>query len=332
MRLVERVDIREFRGIRRLERPLELGRFNVVVGRNCVGKTAILQALFLLAMPDPSYSIQPYGKSASSYLADLAGGWNRLVYGYSGEASVEFEIGVEWLLEGIIPARRLKVSLQEGRVVVAAEGRVLGGAMLSELAKLVNPHGSVLALYIPNNSLAYSMLHEYAYRSLDGIVKMGLHTRVFRELLRDVVYDRFTEVFPRESELYARKEVGDTAIYVRLSDLGEGVRRFILTYFAVEHLNPVLVLWDDIEVAAHPSLLDTLVRWLARSGRQVVVATHSADVLESVVRAEPEDAQVILLRKDSSDVVYHRSLSLGEVEELLDKGIDPRSLAEGLVP
>ena len=29
------------------------------------------------------------------------------------------------------------------------------------------------------------------------------------------------------------------------------------------------------------------------------------------------------MRKDSSDVVYHRSLSLGEVEELLDKGDRP---------
>jgi len=239
----------------------------------------------------------------------------------------------------VVERLRLLIS-SEGSVAVetelpftkAAERYSFGVDQYRELVGSLNPTGSVLALYIPSGSYAYERLHEFSYKNIDGIVKKGLHVKVFKDLLNGVVYDKFTEVFPRENELYVRKELEDNVVYVRLNDLGEGVKRFILTYFAVEYLNPALILWDDIEFAAHPSLLDTLMRWLAGSGRQVVVATHSVDVLESVVRVEPKDARVILLRKDAGDVVHYRSLELDELEGLLSKGLDPRALVEGLVP
>ena len=60
--IVKELDFSEFRGIRRLAKPLELGSFNVLVGRNNVGKTAILEALYLLSMPY-SHSQPPYNMS-----------------------------------------------------------------------------------------------------------------------------------------------------------------------------------------------------------------------------------------------------------------------------
>jgi len=91
------------------------------------------------------------------------------------------------------------------------------------------------------------------------------------------------------------------------------------------------VLWDDIEVAMHPSLMDTLLKWLADSNRQIVIATHSFDVLRSLTLIEPRDAKVILLRKDDNDVIHHKSLETDELEEILEKGIDPRAVIESLV-
>jgi energy-coupling factor transporter ATP-binding protein EcfA2 len=350
MRLVKSVDIRDFRGIRRLEKPLELGEFNVLLGRNCVGKSSILQALYLLAMPFRNISVPPYALSASDLIERLIGGWNRLVYGYSGKAEVYFEFGVKGMLPRVSYALETyeNVAVEQLRLLISSEGFVdvetelpftkaaekysFNMDQYRELVGSLNPTSSVLALYITSGSYAYERLHEFSYKNIDGIVKKGLHVKIFKDLLNEVVYDKFTEVFPRENELYVRKELEDNVIYVRLNDLGEGIKRFVLTYFAVEYLNPALILWDDIEFAAHPSLLDTLMRWLAGSGRQVVVATHSVDVLESVVRVEPKDARVILLRKDAGDVVHYRSLELGELEGLLSKGLDPRALVEGLVP
>jgi AAA15 family ATPase/GTPase len=137
------------------------------------------------------------------------------------------------------------------------------------------------------------------------------------------------EVFPGPgSELYARKEAEGKVLYTRLKDFGEGVKRFTLIYLVTELLNPLMVLWDDVEVAMHPSLLDTALNWLARSDRQVVVSTHSIDVLNSVTLIEPRDAQIVMLWKDGNDIVYFRSLEIDEVEDLLDKHIDIRTLIE----
>jgi energy-coupling factor transporter ATP-binding protein EcfA2 len=362
MKLINSFNIREFRGIKGLEKPIELSKFNVLVGRNCTGKTSILQALYLLAMPLRESTIPPYDRSASVYIGELIGDWKRLVYGYSGEATISFELGVKGVLKYPldIPPRILSLSLESKTVgyetvnvervevkisaekmsVEAKTRAFLGGneveiSLLKDLyedfVKSLNPRGSALALYVPNHSNAYKELHDYSFRSSDGIVKKGLHTKVCREYLEDVIYDKFTEVFTRGNELFVRKEVGDTAIYVSLNDLGEGVKRFILMYFAVEHLNPALVLWDDIEVAMHPSLMNTLLKWLAESERQVVIATHSLDVLHSLIFIEPRDAKIIILKKDANDMIHHKGIELDELEEILEKGIDPRAIIEGVV-
>lgn len=48
--VVRELSVTEFRGIRRLARPLELGSSSVPVGRDGVGKAAVLEALYLLTM------------------------------------------------------------------------------------------------------------------------------------------------------------------------------------------------------------------------------------------------------------------------------------------
>jgi energy-coupling factor transporter ATP-binding protein EcfA2 len=85
-------------GVRRLEKPLELGEFNVLLGRNCTGKSSILQALYLLTMPFRGASVPPYALSAIGLIERLVGGWNHLVYGYSGNAEADFELGVKGML------------------------------------------------------------------------------------------------------------------------------------------------------------------------------------------------------------------------------------------
>jgi predicted ATPase len=353
--LVSSIDVKEFRGIKAFAKPLELRTFNVLVGRNNVGKSSILQALYLL-----SDRAEPYGDEPHIFLAKLVGA--QLVYGYTGRAEISYEFGSKITLENVVIGGssfdRLGVEglklIINGYSIEQRRYRVVSGAVHefagNEYVTMqtggrtvaVPLHQVVMerlslgrrspVLYIPNTTEAFNALHSFVYNSFGEAVKRGLNVNIAREYLNKVVYDRFTEVFPGPgNELYARKEVGDGVLYVRLKDLGEGIKRFVLAYLAIEILNPALVLWDDIEVALHPSLAYTLLKWLAESGRQVVIATHSIDVLESVVIANPKDAHVILLKKDANDIVYHKTLDIDEVEEILEKSIDIRAIIEGVV-
>ena len=59
-----------------------------------------------------------------------------------------------------------------------------------------------------------------------------------------------------------------------------------------------------------------------------MVSTHSIDVLEELVKQKPKDAIVVVLRKRSDDVVEHKTLSLDEVEDMIDSGVDIRKIID----
>ena len=326
--LVEKLDVREFRGVRGFAKPLELDRFTVLVGRNNVGKTAILEALYMLTCPLRACAPAPYGKPPIDLVGELHGGFASIVYGYYGVARLGYELA--W---GKPRHVEFKVD-HRGNVRVFLDGEEKG---LDVYIRLLESMGfglerNIVALYIPDDSRAYEMLLGFARR--DEVVrwaeKEGYNVRVVRELVSKVVYDVFTEVVPYRDTLSLRSEVSGKTIYVDLRSQGEGVKRLILAYYAIEYLNPKLVLWDDVEVAAHPGLVEVLLDWLARSGRQVVLSTHSVDVLRAIVDLDLENCRVVVLRKRRDDVVEWRALEVDEVEELLDSGLDIRKLVDQL--
>jgi predicted ATP-dependent endonuclease of OLD family len=62
------------------------------------------------------------------------------------------------------------------------------------------------------------------------------------------------EPFAGEYTFYLIRKDGKR---VRLNDIGEGVRIFIVNRILYEYLKPGLLLWDDIEAHLNPALLGT---------------------------------------------------------------------------
>jgi len=77
----------------------------------------------------------------------------------------------------------------------------------------------------------------------------------------------------------------------------------------------------------NPSLVKQILEYLAESSFQVVLTTHSIDVILELVEVEPEDSQLLQFEKDGRDVLHHRTLCLDEIKDLLDSNQDPRKLA-----
>lgn len=350
---VKTIELREFRGIRELKKPITLSSFNVLIGRNNSGKSAILEALYLLSKPFQRLA-KPYGKEIHKFLSEMHGGPSTLVYGKEGKASIKYsfqnvvESNFKRLVVNGVIRDRVQVSVRGITIILdtdhVVEVRVDENGSVPDFESYqdflrsagINLETNELCLYIPNNTNAYNAIARFVLEDevLSWIEKRGLHRRVVKDLVEPSVTDKFTEVTITRDKLCLRKEVSEDIgpLYIDVNSIGEGVKRAVLAYLAIEYLNPRIVLWDDIEVAAHPSLLENMLAWLSKSKRQVVLATHSIDVLYSLTQISPKNAKIIVLSKNQEDTVFHKEMDLAKLSDYLEGGVDIRKLVEGFSP
>lgn len=319
MSFITELDIKEFRGIKRCEEPLKFSKFNVLLGRNNSGKSAVLQALSLLPYPD---SRQPMELSlgVSSYrtslLTHLIGSVKSIVYRYAGRASLYFKFEEKQYY--IILDDRGRVESTTGHDVVKA-CQYLG----------IKPEESQnWGVFVPNDSEFLKKVEEGLSNEWTRVEKSGGHIEVIKEVINPVIDENFTEVLRRDSALYVRKEHDGKPFYINIRDLGDGVEKTLNILLFLDICAPKLVLWDDFEISAHPSLVKSLLQWLNKKQWQVVLATHSIDVLYELVEIKPDDCAVIQMKKTGDDILIHRNLTVEEVEDFLSAGNDPRLLVD----
>lgn len=113
LNVLHELDIEGFRGIKKLQEPIELSKFNVLVGRNNSGKSTVLNALSLLPIPySLGMPIYEY-TSRKEFIIQLVGGVNSLVYAYSGKAKLSYNIDdKKWKIE-LDDVGRLELSIED---------------------------------------------------------------------------------------------------------------------------------------------------------------------------------------------------------------------------
>ena len=320
--MLNNLKVKEFKGIKECERPIEFSKFNLLMGANNAGKSSILEALFLF--PTPNVPLPLFGRDRFEVLEWLHGDLKAVIYRYSGVGVVECEVkNKTFSLELELEAgrRALKISIEKAPVSLNLReiAEALGGG-LSEDELLT------YVIFIPNSDEFRKNLARELANRWDEVEKTGAHVRLVDHFISKVVEDKFTEITLRRSEMVIRKELPGDVAYVRLSDVGDGIKRFLTSALWVEAIQPKVVLWDDLESSAHPSLINAIIEWLMSRDWQVVASTHSIDVLRELVVAEPKEAKVIQLRKSYDDMLSWKELSLDEVEDLINKGQDVRKL------
>lgn len=323
MVFVSSLDLKEFRGIREFKEPLELAKFNVLVGRNNSGKSAILHALSLLPHPDldlpMSLGVGNWRKRKGLF-EYLLGGGRSAIYRYAGSAFLAFEV----------KEKACHAKISEGGVSFFVEEKEVNANTCCERLGIGSEKAEDFVAFVPNDSTFLRSLEEMLRMKWSSIEKSEAHVRVVNEIINKSVDETFTEIIVRENELYVRKEVNGKPFYVKVRDLGDGVKKILSVLLWLETCSPELVLWDDFEASVHPMLIKLVLEWLAKKDWQVVIATHSIDVLLKIldIDLKSTDCSIVPLRKTPDDILLHNRLTLEELEDLVISNQDPRLLPD----
>jgi len=319
------VEMEGFGGVKNCKRPVKLHKFTILIGPNNSSKTTLLVGLSLL--PYPWYQNLPLlSMHRSMFLREfLYKDLRSLIYRYSGHGKIKCVFNKKNLIleihEDEIGDLLVEVGEEEKMKRIS---RHMEESLLHYL-KLKNLTG--YTLFIPNSDRFRKKLEENLVEHWEYVEKTGAHVKLVRKLVSKVVEERFTEITLRRNELMLRKEFpdGDVA-YIRMRDMGDGVKRFLTAALWLEAVKPKVVLWDDLESSAHPALIRAVIEWLVDHDWQVVASTHSIDVLREILITRPKGARILSLRKLSDDTLTYKEYTLEDIEQMFVRGLDVRKL------
>ena len=114
-----------------------------------------------------------------------------------------------------------------------------------------------------------------------------------------------------------------------MGDVGDGLQEIVISMVSFYLLRPQVLLWDDFESHKNPHLIAFTLDWLRRlvedEGVQVILATHSLDVIQSATELmKDKDWFNILLLDIEEGRLNAKKLSADDVIHLKEAGIDVR--------
>lgn len=316
---VSSLDIREFRGIKETKETIHFSNFNVLIGRNNSGKSTILESLSLL--PSPKLDTPIIKSSREKYLYKLHPSKEsrnkRLLYQYAGESSLTYHIQSQEIL----------IKLNNSGWMYKKNGKDVNlNSFFSNLYPKMEL--SNLCVFIPDSSLVLEDLENQMEYNKEILTKRGSHIELAKFLNR-CVNDEYSELVFLEP-ISLRKVYENKSVYIQVRDLGAGAEKVIKIMAFLEIIDPKLVLIDDFEAGLHPTLIKIFLEWLKQKKYQTIISTHSIDVLYHLIDINPEDTSILQLNKSNDDVLSYNSLTLNQIEDILDANNDPRWLGSQL--
>lgn len=314
---ISSLDITEYRGIKKCSTPIRFSKFNVLIGRNNAGKTTILETLFFLPHPSANsnnYDQEPRINKIINYHKGHL--YKPLLYAFSGEANIDY----------IVNNKKCALKITESSYEFFIENKQITNTKdVLDILKIKENVLDDTVLYYPNRTDLIEELELQLSNLQDQIIKNGYHVSV-AELLSKCVDDEYSEILFMNPIKMRKILSNGNFIYIPLKDLGDGFEKAMKLIPIIELRKPKLILFDDFETSYHPSLIRILLEWLNERDCQIILTTHSIDVLYELLDLKPKNTKVIHLQKDKDDQLLYKDLTMDDLEDLLDSSSDPRLL------
>lgn len=313
--MLKQLRIRNFRGFRKHVLPLR--RTTLVVGRNNAGKSSVVEALRLLSVittrfralgyhkgpdwggiPKREYGVRPSLKGLEINFSTLFHRYGEppavIEATFDNETAVRIYIGGEEQVHAVVLDDR-------GRPVKtkAAASRV--DLPVVEILPQIEPleQGEVI-------------LSEDYVRRADSSRLFSKHFRnqlkVFADRVRpfkEIVEETWPGVQVRDLQSPRKLPGEPLSLMIRDDDfvaeagsMGHGLQMWLQTmWFLARVQGASCVILDEPDVYVHPDLQRRLVRYLKRRHEQVIIATHSVEMMADV---DPEDVLVVDRKRSTS--------------------------------
>ena len=307
----------------------DLGRFNVIVGRNGGGKTAFLEALFLLASAGPELVLKMRrmrGLGDSVEISTQPGSfeslWRDLFFDFNETSTVTLKaVGADEKTRSLVvsygPPQGATVPFGERSVedpvrhlTIDFEYRMATGKVVNCRPALTNKGLSFGAVAESSPAILLSPVSregpEHSGQRFSSLSKRGEHK---------VVVSVMRKQFPFIEDLSVEYHRGTAMVHAKLRSISEkiplpfvsdGINKMLSIMLAVHHFSRGLVLVDEMENGLYFDLMDTasaaILDAARESNTQLFVTTHSLEYLRAllpVVREHPDDFRLLRTTKDN---------------------------------
>ena len=335
--ILDSLQIRNFRAFSHLKIE-RLGRVNLITGRNNVGKSCLLEALWLYASDaSPLLLRHLLGARNEIHASDEVMSIKYLFHGRRDirEAAEPISIGPIPPGENTLTLAALLRSaggVENGSLVVpylaaGRDGRPLyqidAGDLFNSQSFVVNQHSAILNYYVPPDGLKSGEIERLwdnvALSAREEDVLNGLRL-IAPEICRVnlVGEQRAQGRIPMVSLMTSDERLP-------LKSMGDGVNRMLGLALALVNAKDGLLLLDEVENGIHysalPDMWDYIFEVAGRLNIQVFATTHDWETVDgfqkAAVRSE-EEGVLIRLRSDKGEV---QAVSFDESElEIITRG------------
>lgn len=313
--------IEGFRGFKKLELR-KLGHVNLLVGKNGVGKSSVLEAVRLYSSQASFETLGallsergdprgPYDPDAFSTLLPLSNTLEPLPLASPirvGPIAEPISISVKWTITTVEPDGTTRVKFHEGVVSPSVDR---GIAIVVEspterirYAPLVRRNGPWSGEYVDLPQRRPNPTHRFvSSQGLDYAAVGKYWDSITLTEWEDEMHRVLSLFDPRVLKFSLQGEGGSRRVMARLKDLvrpvplsflGEGATRFFGIALAMTNCQNGFLLIDEFENGLHYTAQEKLWNFIVRAARelnvQVFATTHSEDCVRAFARAANKDA------------------------------------------
>ncbi|HEX8564351.1 MAG TPA: AAA family ATPase [Pyrinomonadaceae bacterium] len=331
--LLDSLEIKSYRCFEHLTIE-KLGRVNLIVGKNNVGKTALLEALWIYSNKGNSEvlaeitlernerilnkreSTGAYGFSASIYFPAYRHLFYRRPTNYKSEKEPyvgQFEIG-----SINNKGKKLITKLRKNQSpVIESDFRV-------------NYLSDYNSYFIKAHKLKNAELFEL-WRNIELRASEELVINSLQIIANELISVRLTEYPEIDSPKIPIARIKAVSEPVPLSSLGEGMNRLFAVALALANCVNGILLIDEVEIGLHYSVFLDIWKLIFKTAQdlniQVFATTHSWDCIEAFTQAAIEDkeAEGMLIRlENKNDKIKATTFSEKELEAVTRRNIEVR--------